>query len=353
MADQGYVYAGVTKWREGTLSGVYRCRVGEHQWEAMNEGFPEVVHVQTVVVHPTDPSILLAGTNDGPYRSRNRGGKWERLPFPERDRQIWSLHFDPNNARIVYAGASPVEVFKSEDGGDSWRSIPSSRLAPRFDTGKFVNRVMRMAVDPSNSKTVFGGSEVNGMMLSHDGGETWFDGNEPLIQMVKERPELESAILTPNPLEGMFDVHALAATKAAPDTVFTATRMGIFCSRDKGKTWEDLNISRFSPYSYGRDIKVSPHDPNVLYICVSVASHGNTGAIYKSTDIGKTWSRFDHSTEPRGTMMGVTPHPRDPNIVYAATRAGQVFGTADGGKSWATYPLPDGCKGVYSLACAA
>jgi photosystem II stability/assembly factor-like uncharacterized protein len=350
MADRGYVYAGVTKWREGTHSGVFRARVGEYEWTECNTGFPDVVHVQTVVVHPTDPATLFAGTNDGPYRSRNRGDSWERMEFPERGRQIWSIHFDPTNPKTVFAGASPVEVFKSEDGGDSWRSIPSSRIPPAFDTGKFVNRVMRMAVDPSNPKTVFGGSEVNGMLLSWDGGETWKDGNAPLIQMVKERPELESAILTPNVLEGMFDIHAIASTRAAPDSVFTAARMGIFCSRDKGVSWEDLNIQKSSPYSYGRDIKVSPQDPKTIYVCVSVASHGNTGGVFKSTDIGKSWTRFDHSVEPQGTMMGVALHPTDADIVHAATRAGQVFATLDGGRSWSTHKLPDGCKGVYSVA---
>lgn len=351
MAGKGFVYAGVTRWRGGSLSGVFRCAVGEHQWRQCNDGFPEDIHVQAVVVHPDDPAVILAGTSDGPYRSRDRGDSWERLGFPERDRQIWSLHFAPGDSRTVYAGASPVEIFKSEDGGDSWRAVPGSRIPSRLDTGKFVNRVMRIHADPSNPATVFGASEVNGMMVSLDAGESWRDGNEPLIAMVRARPELESAILTPDPLEGILDVHALTCTPAAPDSAFIASRMGLFRTSDRGRTWEDLEIARFSPYSYGRDIKPSPHDPRVLYACVSVASHGNTGAIYRSADVGRTWSRFDHSTEPLGTMMAVAPHPGDPLLVYAATRAGQVFGTADGGGSWGTYPLPQGCDGVYSLAC--
>lgn len=351
MSANGYVYAGVTRWREGTLSGVFRKPVGEGRWEAVNTGFPELIHVQTVVVHPADRATLFAGTSDGPYRSVDRGESWQKLDFPEASLQIWSIHIDPTDHNVVYAGASPVEVFKSEDGGDTWRRIEGSRIPPRFDTGKFVNRVMRIGSDYHNPDVVYGASEVNGFIRSLDRGETWEDANAPLIKMVEAEPRLRSAILTTNDLEGMFDIHALCVTPAAPDTVFTATRMGLFRSRDRGETWDDLRVSRFSPYSYGRDVKVSPQDPKVLYACVSVASHGETGALLRSTDIGETWARIDHSVDPKGTMMTVTPHPEDANVVHAATRAGQVFATLDGGKTWSTHQLPEGCAGVYSLAC--
>jgi photosystem II stability/assembly factor-like uncharacterized protein len=351
MSTAGYIYAGVTRWRGGTRSGVYRAAIGEHKWEEMNDGFPAEIHVQAVVVSPEDPATIMAATNDGPYRSRNRGKSWERLAFPERNRQIWSLHYEPGNNKIVYAGASPVEIFKSEDGGDNWERVPGSALPSRLDTGKFVNRVMRLAADPGNPDTVFGACEVNGMMISLDRGRTWKDINDPLVRMVEERPELKSAILTKSELEGMFDIHSLCCSTAAPDTVFIACRMGLFTSADKGRSWTDLRISSFNPYSYGRDIKVSPQDPRTLYACVSVASHGETGAVVTSSDLGKTWKRFDHGTQPKGTMMAVAPSPKDAGTVYAASRAGQVFGTNDGGKSWQTHLLPEGCDGVYSLVC--
>ena len=351
VADQGYVYVGATKWRGGTVSGVFRMPIGSGKWEECNDGFPEEIHVQSVIVHPGNPEVLIAGTSDGVYRSNNRGKGWTRLNVAERNRQIWSVYVDPTNHKRIFAGASPVEVFKSEDGGESWKSIPSSKIASRIDTGKFVNRVFRIAVDYTNNNNVFGASEVNGMMLSSDGGETWRDGNDPLLAMVEARPELHSAILTPFAVEGILDMHSMCCTPAEANTNYVACRMGIFKTSDNGKTWRDLNIRKYSPYAYGRDIKVSPHDPRTLYACVSVASHGETGAVYKTTDLGETWSRFDHSVKPHGTMMAVSIHPKDPNKVFAATRAGQVFGTNDAGKTWSTYLLPEGCEGLYSLAC--
>ena len=50
--------------------------------------------------------------------------------------------------------------------------------------------------------------------------------------------------------------------------------------------------------------------------------------------------------------MSVAASAETPDRVYCAARRGQVFGTEDGGKSWQSYPLPDGVEGVYAIACA-
>jgi photosystem II stability/assembly factor-like uncharacterized protein len=118
----------------------------------------------------------------------------------------------------------------------------------------------------------------------------------------------------------------------------------------QGKTWQDMRVDRFSPFTYGRDIKVSPQDPNTLYACLSVAASSKDGALYRSQDIGKTWQRFDKVT-PHGTLMSVGLHHGDAKQVYVAARYGEVFGTQDGGESWLEMPLPQGVQHIYALAC--
>jgi hypothetical protein len=88
--------------------------------------------------------------------------------------------------------------------------------------------------------------------------------------------------------------------------------MGLFRSKDQGKTWQDMRVDRFSPFTYGRDIKVSSQDPNTLYACLSVAASSKDGALYRSQDVGKTWQRFDRVT-PHGTLMSVGLHHGDAN----------------------------------------
>ncbi|MGC2203876.1 MAG: hypothetical protein WA633_27490, partial [Stellaceae bacterium] len=114
---------------------------------------------------------------------------------------------------------------------------------------------------------------------------------------------------------------------------------------------QDMEINRFSPLTYGRDIRVSPHDPKVIYACLSPAARSSDGSIYRSDDVGRTWKRFDHDVKAEATMMGVAVHPRDPSQVYGVSRFGQVFGTQDGGRSWSETRLPEGVRDVYAVAC--
>jgi photosystem II stability/assembly factor-like uncharacterized protein len=127
--------------------------------------------------------------------------------------------------------------------------------------------------------------------------------------------------------------------------------MGLFRSGDRGASWDDMEIGRFSPLTYGRDVRVSPHDPRMLYACLSPAARSQDGSLYRSHDLGETWTRFDHDVKAESTMMAVALHPRDPDQVYGVSRTGQVFGTADGGRTWREDRLPAGVQDVYAIAC--
>jgi photosystem II stability/assembly factor-like uncharacterized protein len=149
----------------------------------------------------------------------------------------------------------------------------------------------------------------------------------------------------------MLDGHALSFSAADSGAMIVAVRKGLFHSIDRGTSWQDMEIGRFSPLRYGRDIRVSPHDPRVLYACLSPAAQSTDGALYRSEDSGRSWQRFDHGVKAEATMMGVALHPRDPDQVYGITRCGQIFATRDGGHSWHEHRLPPGCEDTYAIAC--
>jgi photosystem II stability/assembly factor-like uncharacterized protein len=213
----------------------------------------------------------------------------------------------------------------------------------------FACRVMRLDVDPNSPDDVYATLEANGAMRSRNAGESWEDCTADLIRFC-EQPKYRSRIGSQTEIEGMLDGHALACSAAAPGTVFLANRMGLFKSSNHGDTWEDMEIGRFSPLTYGRDIRTSPHDPKIMYAALSPAARSTDGSVWKSEDVGKTWKRFDHDIKADATMMGVTLHPRDPNQVYAVSRVGQVFGTQDGGKTWSENRLPEGVRDAYCVA---
>ena len=120
------------------------------------------------------------------------------------------------------------------------------------------------------------------------------------------------------------------------------------------RPWGDLvraEIGRFSPLTYCHDVVVSPHDPRVVFTCLSPAAFSTDGSLYRSDDLGQSWRRIDHGIKANSTLMAVSVHPNDPAQVFCVTRGGQVFGTEDSGGSWHEYGLPSGVEDVYAVAC--
>jgi photosystem II stability/assembly factor-like uncharacterized protein len=349
MTSASRVFVGAGQFTAGSRSGIFR-RVDDGPWQQMTKGLPEPVQVMAITPHPGDRDVVYIGTNDGPYRSVDGGDRWERLPFPEPGLQVWSILVDPSSPRRLYAGTSPLGVFRSDDGGDHWRRLPNA-VQPERVKMPFACRVMRLAADAARPETLWAAVEVGGVMRSDDAGDTWNDCSGHLVKLA-ELPHLKSRIVSDTDIEGMLDVHALAVSPAEPGTVFLALRMGLFRSDDGGRSWQDLEVGRFSPLTYGRDIRVSPHDAHTLLACLSPAARSEDGSLYRSQDLGRTWSRFDHGVKAHSTMMGLALHPRDAGRAYGVSRTGQVFGTEDAGGSWREDRLPDGVLDVYAIACA-
>jgi photosystem II stability/assembly factor-like uncharacterized protein len=326
------------------MVGVFARQAGSDQWDHVVKD----VESFTVHVHPTDLNVVLAGTSDGVYRSTDRGKTFERTNFPDKGMQIWSFLVDSANPKLIYAGGSPIAMYRSEDCGESWTRLPDPGMPDRA-VMPFACRVMRMAQHPGKPGTIFAALEVNGVMRTTDGGEHWTDCSKDLIRLAQQ-PHLKSKIVSDTYNEGMLDGHAIAISAAEPDRVILAVRMGLFETTDAGETWHDMEVGRFSATTYGRDIKVSPQDPNTLYAALSVAAASKDGGIYRSTDKGQTWRRFD-KVQVHGTVMSLALHGKDPDQVFIGARYdGEVFGTEDGGASWQPLPLPSGVKDIYSLA---
>lgn len=302
-----------------------------------------------VLVHPADPSLVFAGTKDGVWRSTDGGASFRRAGIPGSGCQIWSLLASDGDPDRMYAGASPIGVYRSDDRGETWRLLPDPNIPERC-TGPFDSRVMRLAQRPGRPDEIYAALEIAGAMRTTDGGQTWQDLGGDLVRL-SGLPHLRSRIVQDETdAEGMLDAHAVAISPASPDTPVIALRMGLFRTGDAGRSWEDMEVGRFSPTTYARDIKVSPHDPKTLYAALSVAAASHDGGVYRSRDAGLTWDRFD-KVQVHGTIMSVGLHPADPDQVYLAARYdGEVFGTRDGGATWDAMPLPGPVQDIYTIA---
>jgi photosystem II stability/assembly factor-like uncharacterized protein len=347
MPSTSNLYAGIAGYvgraDQKGIVGVFSRQAGAETWNHVIKDHESFV----VEVHPTDPNVVLAGTSDGVYRSADRGKTFSRTNFPDKT-QIWSFLVNSGNPNLVYAGASPIAVYRSEDRGETWRKLPNPGMPDRA-VMPFACRVMRMAQHPGKPNTIFAALEVNGVMRTDDGGETWKDCSTDLIRLA-HLPHLKSKIVSNTYNEGMLDGHAIATSAADPDGVILAVRMGLFHTGDGGETWQDMEVGRFSPSTYGRDIKVSPQDPKTMYAALSVAAASKEGGLFRSQDAGQTWQRFD-KVQVHGTIMSVALDRKDANRVYLGARYdGEIYGTEDGGATWQAAHLPQGVKDIYSLA---
>ena len=329
--------------------GLFRTTAGEGRWESLTHGLPDAVEARALAVHPSESDVVYVGTQDGPYRSTDGGSRWERLDFPASGAVVWSLAFHPTRPNVMYAGLAPVGIYRSDNGGDSWKKLDAAKSPEHCFMGpNFPTRTTRIAIDPARPDDIYAALEVSGAIRSTDGGTTWKDLSAPLIKM-SEQPHLKSRISSDIDSEGMLDSHAMAVSGGK---VFLAVRMGLFQSEDRGESWRDLQIGRFSPLTYCRDVIVSPHDAHVMYACLSPASRSHDGSLYRSDDVGQSWRRYDHGVKANATMMAAAVHPKNPARVYCVSRCGQVFGTEDDGSSWREYRLPENVQDVYAVACA-
>ena len=327
MADKTLIYAGCE------AAGLYRKEAGDTQWEHLTSGLPPQAPARPIAVHPQNPNLVYVGTQRGVYRSNDRGDHWERTDMPE-GRTVWALKFHPNNPRVMYLGTEGSEVYRSDDGGESWQYL-STITNPDAVQMYFSTRILGLAMESANPDNMYAALEVGGAARSFDAGKTWQTVNSNFAGDVDR-----------------MDLHGVAVGSRQSEAVFISNRLGVWRTRDRGDNWENLRFESFSPIMYSRGVQVAPDDPNTLYACVGRNFGSEEGGVLRTTDLGDTWHRFDHDVTPRSTTFGVAINAQRPEQVYFCSRNGQVFGTHDSGATWKEHPLPESARDVISVACA-
>ncbi len=341
------LFAGTAVTREGAVGSMYRMEHGG-DWTRVAD-LPDDVAVQAIVQHPTREQILFAATRKGLYKSSDKGRSWRDVRATADPKvQFWSVEVDPRNPEHLFAGTSPIGVFESQDCGETWTPCVVDN-PERFNIRFGASRVMRLAFHPSDARVLYGIAEINGFMVSTDGGKTWRGAQSGLLDLA-QRDALKSRIETDDDAEGMLDAHAVTTTPAAPDSAFYLCRMGVFETTDLGRQFSDLEVGKQAPFSYCRDLRVVAGQPHKFYACFSISSRSHAGAVFTSDDLGRNWRRADAQVTPLSTVMGINVHRHDAGGVISATRGGQVFYTFDAGQSWHEKPLPAEAGDAFCVA---
>lgn len=189
----------------------------------------QTANVIAIAIDPERPSTLYAATyKDGVYKSTDGGRSWRGAGVGQ---GVRSIAIDPKSPSTVYAGTWRRGIFKTTDGGETWSVLK----LPHNDMG-----ILALVVDPKNPETVYAGAESLGIVKTTDGGVTWTELNRGI---------------------GRRMVLGLAIDPTSTDTVYAATfREGyqhgsIFKTANGAVSWSEVMRE---PLARGDAIAVDP-----------------------------------------------------------------------------------------------
>src|SRR2546427_451265 len=322
-------------------AGVFKSTDGGDNWHASNTGLPSL-HPTSLVIDPQTPTTIYMGATGWPtspggvFKSVDGGEHWSAAGNTGLTPDVRILAIDSRTPTTLFAVAgigwsplAPAGLFKSTDGGESWRSI-SAGLTPRA--------VNSLVVDPQTPSTLYAGNSI-GVFKSADGGGSWRAFNAGLSKL-----DLRPVTLATDP--------------QTPTTVYVSASHAVYKSTDGGGSWRPVGISLDTALGWSVSVlAVDPKTPTTIYA-------GTNGAgVFKSTDGGSSW-RSTNVGLNKLEVEALVIDPQTPTTVYAGTKVrvdvrglpfeedpSGVFKSTDGGVSWVAINtgLPVG-KHVLALA---
>jgi len=179
-------------------------------------------------------------------------GEWKDDATPWTVDMVWAL--EAANG-VLWAGCLPAGLFRSTDGGASWRLVESLWLRPErrewFGGGYDHAGIHTIAVDPRDANHVTVAVSCGGVWQTRDAGKTWTSTSKGMVAefMPPERRE------DPN----IQDVHRMAHCAAHPDVLWVQHHCGLYRSTDGGMNWRPLAAP--PPSGFGFAVASHPADP--------------------------------------------------------------------------------------------
>lgn len=268
-----------------------------------------------LIVDPDDPTqeTWFAGAvSGGLWKTTDGGNSWRSLTDHLPTLAISCLAMAGSNHDVIYmgtgegfssrAGVAGSGIFKSTDRGKTWEQLSSTVVNDDF---RYVNR---LAVDPGNANVVVAATET-GIFRTNNGGTTWtrvyqqthiFEDGTPFpaaVQDIRSRPD-------------DFNVQFAAVNG-----------IGVVRSLDAGLTWK-LSLGEFIRGALRLELAISPSNPNVVYTSVESSEGAD---LYRSDNGGNTWVLTLDSNKPdpinwlesQGWYdQTLAVHPYSPDTVY-------------------------------------
>ncbi|MDQ5872802.1 MAG: glycosyl hydrolase, partial [Acidobacteriota bacterium] len=248
----------------------------------------------------------------GVFKTTDGGKSWRKVLFRNDSTGISDIVLDPNNPQTIYAafwqawrtpwqlvsGGAGSGLFKSTDGGEHWTEITRNPGLPQGVIGK-----IGVTVSPTNSNKVWAIVEADsgGVFRSTDGGATWTRTNSD--RRLRQRAWYYTRIY---------------ADSKNPETVY-ALNTGFYRSTDAGRTFNSIRV----PHGDNHDLWIDPDEPQRMI-------NSNDGGANVSFNGGRTWSSI--MNQPTAQFYRVTTDDRFPYRVYGAQQDNTTVAIASRGR---------------------
>ena len=344
--DIVYIGMGETELRGNVMQGdgVYKTMDAGKTWEHI--GLEETQAIAKIRVHPTNPDIVYVAAlghtyadnpERGVFKSEDGGMSWKKVLYKSSKSGAIDLILDPKNPEILYAtfwqvyrtpykmlgGGPECGIYKSVDGGATWEDISENKGLPRRPLGK-----IGITVSGANSNRLWAIVEANdgGVYLSDDAGDSW--------KLVNNERKLR---------QRAFYYSRIYADPKDEDIVY-ALNTGFYKSTDGGKTFDKRIIV---PHGDNHDLWIDPNNPLRMV-------NANDGGGCVSINGGDTWTDLDFPTSQFYHIMVTKDFPyhvcgaQQDNSTMCIPSEGWDFKQARGPHNQYYYPVGGGESGYIS-----
>lgn len=325
----------------GTFDGLYLAEPRGDRYEARSLGLEGKGALRyPVVIDKDDSRRVYAGTNrGGMFRSEDGGSTWREINDGIVYKEIWSLVQHPKSGELI-AGTGPVSIFKSADRGDTWTEMEQVKTLPStkewtFPQPPHIAHVKGLDVCADDPSRIYGSIEEGWAVRSRDGGATW--------------EQLQNGV--------HFDLHYIYVMPDEPSTLVATSGRGVFRSFDEGDSWAES--SEGLACKYLAQLVLHPARPRVFFTAAAAVPppfwrrpEGADAGFFRSEDRGATWRKLaggvpEHfKPAPRATAGD----PHDPDTFLVGMTDGCAWMTENGGESFRQ--ILEGLPPISSLRVA-
>jgi photosystem II stability/assembly factor-like uncharacterized protein len=260
---------------------------------------------------------------------------YDGTPHPWEFKRVWHLEPSLTDPDTVYAGVEDAALFRTTDGGHSWKELPALRRAKGhlWQPGAGGMGLHTIILDRNNPARIFVAISAAGVFRTEDGGQTWKPVNRGL-KTAYELPDKNSDV--------GHCVHRIAMHPSRPNVLFMQKHWDVNRSDDGGDNWHE--VSGNLPTDFGFPIEVHAHEPNTIYVVPikSDSEHYPPDAklrVYRSRSGGDEWEPLTKGLPQKDCYINVlrdsmSADSLEPCGIYFGTTGGQVYGSANAGDNW-------------------